>query len=94
MGLIHNILISIIHLIFVGMDILVMMILLKVIYDRWHFVWLQPFANIVEPAIRSITGSLYAGLSKTTGKSYTDKTLLILFILFLSFVRLIIGAFV
>ena len=94
MGLIHNILIGIVHLIFVGMDILVMMILLKVIYDRWHFVWLKPFANIVEPAIKSITSPLYAWLSKTTGKSYTEKTLLILFILFLSLVRLIIGGFV
>lgn len=94
MGLIHNLLLSIIHLVFVGMDILLVMILIKIIYDRWQFAWLRPFANIVEPAIKSITGFLYSRFSKTTGKSCTDKTLLALLLLGLSFVRLVICSLV
>jgi hypothetical protein len=90
MGLIHNLLISIVHLIFVGMDILVTMILIRVVYERWRPKCLRLINNAVEPVMKSITGHLGTWVSRTTGRTYTDKTMLMLFIVCLSFVRLVI----
>jgi len=72
---------SVTHLIFVGMDILAVMILVKVIYDRWHFAWLKPFADLVAPPVDSITRRLGTWLSKMTGKSYPEKMRLLTLIL-------------
>jgi hypothetical protein len=85
---------SIIHLFFVVTDILMVMILVKVSYDRWHFIWLRSFANLVEPALKSITDSLGNCLSRKTGKVYPEKTRLLLLVLSLLFVRLFICALV
>lgn len=90
MGLIHNLLISVVHLIFVGMDILVTMILIKVVYDRYRPECLRLISNAVEPVMSCITDHLGTLVTRTTGRTYTDKTLLILFIVCLSFVRIII----
>ena len=94
MGLIYSLLVSIVHLIFVGMDILMVMILIKVIHDRWHPNWLRQCVQITEPLMTSITCFFHAWLSKTTGKSYPEKTCLILLVLGLSFLRLIICSLV
>jgi len=83
MGLIHNLLVSVTHLLFVGMDILVVMILVKVVYDRWQFLWLKPFFDLVCPSVKFITSTLGARLSRITGKSYPEKTQAILLVLFL-----------
>jgi hypothetical protein len=68
------------------------MILVKVIYDRWHFVWLQPFAAMVAPPVNSITRPLGTWLSKMTGKSYPEKTRLLLLILSLWLTQIVIVA--
>ena len=94
MGLIPYLLRSIVQLAFMCRDIAMIMILVKVTYDRWHFVWLKPFASMVEPAVKSITDSLGAWLTKKTGKSYPEKTCLVMLVLGLTFVRLVICALV
>lgn len=94
MGLIHNLLMSVVHRIFVGMDILVTMILIKVVYDRCRPECLRLISNAVEPVTKLITGHLETLVTRITGRTYTDKTLLILFIVCLSFVRLIICSLV
>ncbi|NQV35387.1 MAG: hypothetical protein HQ515_22020 [Phycisphaeraceae bacterium] len=90
MGLIPYLLRSVVQLTFMAMDFLVVMILVKVIYDRWQFVWLKPFANMAEPAVKSITSSLGTRLSKLTGKSYSEKTRLILLILCLWVIQCVV----
>ena len=92
MGLMHNLVMSVIHLLFTAMDVLVVMILVKVIYDRWHFAWLKPFAAIVTPPVNSITRPLGAWLSKMTGKSYPEKTLLLVLIFCLWIMQVVIVA--
>ena len=94
MGLIHNFAIGVIHLLFVAMDILVMIILVKVTYERWHPEWLRSINNAVEPVMKTITGLLETCVARVTGRTYTDKTLIVIFILCLSVVRLIICAIV
>ena len=90
MGLIHNIIISVVHLLFVGMDILMTMVLIKVIYERWIHEWLRLINNAVEPVMKLITGHLETCVTRITGGTYTDKTLILIFIICLSLVRLLI----
>ena len=90
MGLICNVISGLIHLLFTAADALVIMILVKVIYDRWHFVWLEPFANLVAPPVNSITRPLGAWLSKMTGRAYPEKTRLLLLVLILWLTQIVI----
>ena len=94
MGLIHHILMCVIHLLFVGMDILVTMIVIRVVYDRWRPECLRHINNAVEPVMTIITGHLGTWVTRITGRTYTDKMLTVIFLLCLSFVRLIICAIV
>lgn len=90
MGLIQNLLIGIAHLLFVGMDILMTMILIKVIYQRWRPECLKQINNAVELVVKSTTGHLGSLVTRITGKTYTDKTLTVIFILCLTLVRFVI----
>ena len=94
MGLIGNFLAGIIHLVFVAMDVLVIMIIVKVAYQRWQFEWLGPISNVAEPVISFITSHIDTWVMKVTGKKYSEKTLLLLFVLLMSLVRIIIGGLV
>ncbi len=91
MGLIHNLLMCAIHLLFVGMDILMTMILIRVIYNQWRPSWLKQAANIVEPVMKLITGHLEIFVTRITNRTYTDKTLILIFIVCLSALRFVIG---
>ena len=93
MGLINNLLMCAIHLLFVVMDILMTMVLIKVIYQRWQPEWLRQINNAVEPVMISITGHLGAWVTRITDRTYTDKTLILIFILCLLAVRFVIASF-
>ncbi|MCD4831701.1 MAG: hypothetical protein K8R02_07855 [Anaerohalosphaeraceae bacterium] len=92
MGLINDLLVGIIHLIFVAMDVLMMMIIVKIAYQRWKFEWFRSINNAVEPVINSIINYLDKWSIKITGKKYSEKTLLIFLILCLWLIR--IGFFI
>lgn len=92
MGLLNNLLISLIHLLFVMMDLMLLMILIKGIYRLWRFNWLMPVNNIIEPALSLVTYHFGYWIRKVTGKIYTERILLILLIVGMTFLRfLIIG---
>jgi hypothetical protein len=94
MGLIENILIGVIHLAFAAVDVLFLLALLKIVHDRWRVACIEPILTAVKPAMSVILDWFAAMVLKASGKSYPEKTLLILLILFLLVVRfLIIGAF-
>jgi len=90
MGLIQNLLLSVVHLVFVALDILVVMVLVKVVYDRWRPEWLRSVSNAVEPVMNFVTGSLGAWVERATGKIYSERMLLALFIIFLWLIRFVI----
>jgi hypothetical protein len=90
MGLIPYLLRSIVQLTFMAMDFVVVMILVKVIYDRWQLAWLGPFAKLAKPAVKSITDPLGVWLAKKTGKHHTEKTLLALLILCLWVIQCVV----
>ena len=91
MGLIHNLLVGIIHLVFVAMDILVIMVLVKVVYDRWQLGFLKHITNAIEPLMKFIVAHLDTWATRITGKTYSEKTLWLLIILCLLLVRLMCG---
>ncbi|MCK4913916.1 MAG: hypothetical protein KAS69_04895 [Planctomycetes bacterium] len=94
MGLIHNLLVGIIHLVFVAMDILVIMVLVKVVYDRWQIEFLKHIANAIEPVINTVTTSAGKLAMTITGKSYPQKTLLVLLLFSMWIIRLIISSLI
>ncbi len=90
MGLLHHLLLSFFHLMFVAMDVLVVMILVKVVYQRWKVPWLRPFANMVNPALTYIITPISRWITRITGKPPTEKATLLLLIFSLWISRLII----
>ncbi|NQV34141.1 MAG: hypothetical protein HQ515_15720 [Phycisphaeraceae bacterium] len=81
---------SVAQLTFMAMDFLVIMILVKTIYDRWQFAWLEPFAKLATPAVLSITTPIRTWLTKKTGKYYKEKTLLALLLLSLWLIQCVV----
>lgn len=94
MGLIDNLLISIIHLVFVTTDILIIMILIKSIYRLWQFHWLKPINNTIESVLHPITNYLGTYVTKITGKVYSEKMLLILLLIGMTVLRFIVCSMV
>lgn len=93
MGLINNLLISVVHLVFVAMDILLLMILIKVIYERWQISWLKQIMKVIEPPMTLILNYVRDVVMRITGKKYSEKILLLLTIACLSLARFIISGF-
>jgi len=91
MGLIENILIGVVHLVFVAADMLFLVILLKILHDRWQIPWIEPILTAVRPAMGIIMNGFAILVLKATGKSYPEKTLLILLIINLLVMRFLIG---
>ena len=87
MDLIPYLIRNIANMAFILMDSVVFILLIKTVYDRWHFNWLGPLANALEPAAKTIITSFSGQLSKLTSKTYTDKTLVILLVLCLWVLR-------
>ena len=90
MGLIGNILISVIHLALVAIDVLLLMILLKIIYERWQILCLKPIVNSTKPLLTNILIRTQKLALTATGRSYSEKTLLVFFALFIWFLRFVI----
>jgi hypothetical protein len=90
MGLIYSILIGFVHLFFVVTDIFFVMVIVKTVYGKWRPSWLKQAADAIEPIMATAVD--YAGniSLKIIGKRYSERTLMILFIICLSFIRLIV----
>jgi hypothetical protein len=81
---------SAIHLVFVGMDILMTMILIKVIYNRWRPEWLRLINDTVDPLIVPVMAFVYGAVSRITGKSLSEKYLILVIILGMWITRFVI----
>ncbi len=91
MGLIYNLLIGIIHLLFVAFDILFVMILIRVVYQRWKPPWLKQAANTVEPLIVSVMRFVYRAVRRITGRSLPEEHLVLMVIVSMWITRFVIG---
>ena len=71
---------NIANMAFMLMDSVVLILLIKTVHDRWHFSWLGPLANAIEPTAKTIITSFSGQLSKLTSKTYADRTLILLLV--------------
>ena len=92
MGLIENILIGVIHLVFVAADVFFLMMLLKIMHDRWRIPWIEPILTAVKPAMSIVLNWFTATVLRVTGKSYSEKTSLILLLICLCVIRILISS--
>ncbi|HML73145.1 MAG TPA: hypothetical protein PKB02_01490 [Anaerohalosphaeraceae bacterium] len=90
MGLIENILVGVVHLAFVAADVLFMVMLLKVVHDRWQIPLIEPILTAMKPVMNVVLNWFAVLVLKATGKSYPEKTLLILLIISLMVIRFLI----
>ncbi len=91
MGLISSLILAIVHLLFVVSDVLLILILIRAAYNLWHFDWLRPLNNAIQPAISLVADHLGACATRMTGKRYSEKTLLISLVIGMTFLRFLIA---
>ena len=91
MGLISNLLVGIVHLVFVAMDVFLLMVILKVIYSQWELPWLKQIIKAIEPLMNFTLNYFERIVVGITGRRYSEKTLWLLVILCLLLVRLMCG---
>ena len=94
MGLLYHILYSTAHLLFVVMDIFVVMIAAKAIYSRWRLPWLKPAINAIEPIMAFVLNHVRKFSAKVSSKRYSERTIWILILIFLSAIRFLITSFI
>ena len=92
MGLINNILISFVHFLFVVMDFILLMIAVKVVYDRWRPSWLKQAVDAIEPIHSFILNYAERIVMSLTRRTYSQKTLLLLVVICLSMARLFVAS--
>ena len=92
MGLIENILIGVIHLVFVAADVLFLVMLLKIVHDRWQIPWIEPILTAVKPAMSVVLNWFAATVLRVTGTSYSEKSSLILLLICLCVIRILISS--
>lgn len=90
MGLLVNAFIGIAHLVLVAADIVVMMILLDAIYRRWQPAILRPAVIAIRPVLECVLRYFEICTVKISGKTYPQKTLMILLIVCMTLLRLVI----
>ncbi|MEN6385697.1 MAG: hypothetical protein ABFD79_10930 [Phycisphaerales bacterium] len=89
MGLINNFLVFVVHLLLLIIDILLVMIAAKVIYDRFEPSWLKQAVKAVEPIIDYMLNYVKNISARITGETFSERTLMLLIIICLSLVRLL-----
>lgn len=72
------------------MDILLTMILIKLIYERWQPEILKPVVRISDPVIDLVTARLSKWIMYTTHRTFSRKTILVLLVVSMSLIRFLI----
>ena len=91
MGLIQNILLSLVHLLFVVFDLHLLMILVKVVYNRWQLVWLEKVSDAIEPVMDLLINFFQKMTISITGKTYSKSKSTVLVFIILSVLRFVIA---
>ena len=90
MGLLENILLSIVHLALCITDVLFILIVLKIVHDRWQIPWMEPILMAVRPLMSAVLNWFHPLILKLTGKSYPERTLLFLLAICLTILRFLV----
>ncbi len=91
MGLITNILIAVIHLAFAVMDIIAIIILVDVIYNRYRPDWLEPVAKAAKPVLEAILNWFDKLIFSISAKHLDRRSKLIMLLIAMIIIRVIIA---
>ncbi len=94
MGLIYNLVMSVIHLTFVAIDILMLMILLNFIYARWKHPVFKQITELLEPFLMKALNVFRCLISRFCSRHFNDTALLILLLISLWILRILIIGFI
>ncbi|AQT68774.1 hypothetical protein STSP2_01946 [Anaerohalosphaera lusitana] len=91
MSLIPALLIIMAHLFFVACDVILLMIILQAVYDRWQFPRLEQTIKAISPLIDYILGLLDRFLSHMINETYSRRTLLAVTAISICLLRIVIS---
>ncbi len=94
MGLFHNLSMSVLHLVFIVMDVLVLALLLKLICTRWELPVVKQLSEILEPFLRAVLSVFRRLISRCCSRHFSEMALLKLLLVSLWIMRLMIIAVV
>lgn len=90
MGLIVNILLSIVHLILCITDIMFILIVLKIVHDRWQIRWMEPILVAVRPITSAVLNWFHPLVRKVTGRSFPERIHLVVLVICLTIFRFLL----
>ena len=90
MGLIENILLSIVHLTLCLMDVLFILIVLKIVHDRWQVRWMEPVLIAVRPIISAVLNWFRPLVLKVTGRYFPERIMMVVLSICLTILRFLI----
>lgn len=87
MGLLTNLIISLIHLALIGADIMFFFLLVRILWSRYRFTWLQALDAVGRPIVEWFTGCIEEGIGRISKRTFSQSSLLFIGMLVLTFVR-------
>ncbi len=94
MGLLTNLIMSVVHILLVGIDILFVLLLVRIASCKWQPKWLVTLDNKVKPIVKCFTGHVEKGLMHISKRTPSERVLLLSGMLTLSILRLLITTLV
>ena len=94
MGLIDNIIISLVHIILIATDMLFIVMVLKIVYDRWEISWIKPILTAAKPVTEPVLDWFYSLTLRITGRSFQENTLLPIMMICLMVLRFVVVSIV
>ena len=90
MGLLENILLSIVHLALCITDVLFILIVLKIVHDHWQVRWMEPILTAVRPLMSAALNWFHPLIFRVTGRAFPERTLLVLLAICLTIFRFLV----
>jgi hypothetical protein len=88
MGILINLILSLVHLFLVATDILFFLILMKMLSYRLQTKWLTAFNSLGKPVVDWFAGQLKKGLCHLSKKTFSERAILLVGMLILMLARL------
>jgi len=92
MGLLTNLILSLVHLFLVATDLLFFLLVVKMLSYRWQTRWLTAFNSVGSTAVEWFTGYIKRALCHFSKKTFSEKVVLFIGMLTISLVRFFVAA--
>ena len=92
MGLLTHLALGVVHLFLVAVDILFLLLLATMLGYRWQPPWLMAINSAGKPAVDWLTGHIERGLDRFTMKAPSERMVLFIGMLAISFLRFFVAA--